>query len=85
MSKITINSFNASEAKNSFGRLIDAAQTQPIAIKRRGRNVAFVISPDNMQAIEDFYLGTKAQDIIKNGKSLGVKKTQRFLQSILNA
>lgn len=83
MSKTTINSFNASEAKNNFGRLIDAAQTQPIAIKRRGRNVAFVISPDNMEAIEDFYLGMYAKKAMTHGKFIGVKKTRAFLDSVL--
>ncbi|MDO8552384.1 MAG: type II toxin-antitoxin system prevent-host-death family antitoxin [bacterium] len=77
--------FEASEAKNSFGKLIDAAQRHPVAINRRGRRVAFVISPADMETIEDFYLGMRAMDAMKRGKSLGVKASEAFLRKILNA
>ena len=60
MSKLETVVFDASEAKNSFGKLIDAAQRSPVAINRRGRRVAFVISPADMETIEDFYLGMRA-------------------------
>ena len=85
MSKAALQTFAASEAKNNFGKLIDAAQRRPVAIQRRGRSVAFVISPADMEAIEDFYLGMRAREIMRTGKSLGVKETRKFLDSILHA
>ena len=33
------------EAQNRFGELLDNAQREPITITRRGRPVAFVLSP----------------------------------------
>ena len=83
MSKAATVTFDASEAKNNFGKLIDAAQRSPVAINRRGRRVAFVISPHDMEAIEDFYLGMRASAIMRNGKSLGVKKTREYFNGIL--
>jgi len=83
MRKQTIISFDASEAKNSFGRLIDTAQRQPVAINRRGRRVAFVISPADMEMLEDFYLGAQATEAMKRGKFLGTKESGAFLESIL--
>ena len=85
MSKIETIAFDASEAKNSFGKLIDAAQRRPVAINRRGRRVAFVISPADMETIEDFYLGMRAMEIIRTSKSLGVKESEKYLQKILHA
>ena len=85
MNKTVITTFNASEAKNRFGTLLDAAQRQPIAIQRHGRRVAFVVSPADMEALEDFYLGMKARAIMKKSKSLGVKRTKKYLESILDA
>lgn len=78
-----MHTFAASEAKNNFGKLIDAAQRSPVAIKRRGRSVAFVISPADMEAIEDFYLGMRATEIMKNSKFLGAKETRKFFNSVL--
>ncbi len=85
MSKVATQIFPASDAKNNFGKLIDAAQRKPVAISRRGRNVAFVISPADMEAIEDFYLGMRATEIMKSGKSLGVKRSEAFLKKMLHA
>ena len=79
MSKLDTQVFDASEAKNSFGKLIDAAQRRPVTIKRRGRPVAFVISPSDMETIEDFYLGMRTMEAIKKSKSLGVKNLKHFL------
>jgi len=77
--------FPASEAKNNFGKLIDAAQRHPVAIERHGRRVAFVISPHDMEAIEDFYLGMRAMETMRTSKSLGVKASAAFMRKILHA
>jgi antitoxin Phd len=37
------------EAQNRFGELIDNAQREPVTITRRGRTVAFVLSPEDMK------------------------------------
>ena len=37
-------------AQNQFGTLIDTSQRQPVAVTRRGRPVAVVISYDDYQA-----------------------------------
>lgn len=84
MSKTTtIQVFPASAAKNNFGQLIDAAQREPVAIERRGRKVAFVISPADMEAMEDYYLGARATEIMRKSKPFGVKKTKKFFNRIL--
>jgi len=77
--------FDASEAKNSFGKLLDAAQRQPVAIKRHGRHVAFVVSLADMAALEDFYLGTKARAVMKREKPLGVVASEAYLKRVLHA
>ncbi len=41
------------EAQNHFGELIDRAQREPIAITRRGRPVAFVVSEQEMKGLQD--------------------------------
>ena len=41
-----MKSFAATEAKTNFGALLDAAQRGPVAIKKNGRRVAFVVSEE---------------------------------------
>jgi prevent-host-death family protein len=85
MSKLETVVFDASKAKNSFGKLIDAAQRRPVAINRRGRRVAFVISPADMESIEDLLLGMEAMEVMRKSKSLGVKASEAYLRKILHA
>jgi len=37
------------EAQTRFGELLDAAQREPVTITRRGRTVAFLVSPEDMK------------------------------------
>jgi len=83
MSKVAGRTFVASDAKNNFGALIDAAQREPVAIKRNGRPVAYIISPKEMERIEDWYLGARAMEVIKKGKWLGVEESERYIKSVL--
>lgn len=39
------------EAQNKFGALLDNAQREPVTITRRGRPVAFLVSPADMQEL----------------------------------
>ena len=43
----------SAEAQNHFGELIDNAQRETIAITRRGRPAAFVVSPQDMNELLD--------------------------------
>jgi prevent-host-death family protein len=43
---------NATDARKRLGRLIDEAQREPVAIERNGRVVAYVLSPDQFQALQ---------------------------------
>ena len=41
------------EAQNKFGELLDNAQREPVTITRRGRPVAFILSPADMNELMD--------------------------------
>ena len=41
------------EAQNRFGELLDMVQRAPVTVTRRGRPVAFVVSPEDMQDVLD--------------------------------
>ncbi len=41
------------EAQSRFGELIDRAQREPVAITRRGRPVAYVVSEHDLRAFGD--------------------------------
>lgn len=41
------------EAQSRFGELIDRAQREPVAVTRRGRTVAYVVSEHDMHELSD--------------------------------
>ena len=41
------------EAQNQFGKLLDTAQRETVAITRHGRPTAFVVSPQEMEELLD--------------------------------
>ena len=47
---ITISSM---DAQNRFGQLLDTVQREPVTITRHGRPAAFIISPRDMQDLQD--------------------------------
>ena len=85
MSTLPVPVYTASRAKNNFGELLDAAQRKPVAIEKHGRPIAYVVSAKEMEAMEDWYLGARAVEVMRTSKSLGVKRTKAFLDKILHA
>ena len=55
-----MRSVTSVEAQNRFGELIDAAQREPVSITRRGRTVAFVVSPADLEELIDARRGRAA-------------------------
>lgn len=47
-----MRNLNARDARKRLGRLLDDAQREPVAIERNGRVVAYVLSPDEFQALQ---------------------------------
>ena len=41
------------EAQNRFGQLLDTVQREPVTITRHGRTAAFIVSPQDMQILQD--------------------------------
>jgi antitoxin Phd len=77
----------AREAKNEFGRMLDAAQSESVLIEKKGRPIAVVLS------IKEYQLLENAQDklwemLAKASEIEGLvseKESEEFLKSLRNA
>jgi prevent-host-death family protein len=73
---------SASDAKQKFGQIIDAARIKPVVIEKSGRESVVVISIERfreLQALEDAYWIAQAEEGIKSG-FMGPEKTAEFLK-----
>ncbi|MBN8828898.1 MAG: type II toxin-antitoxin system prevent-host-death family antitoxin [Sphingobacteriia bacterium] len=61
--------FNATDAKNKFGELIDKARREPVNIIKNGRKVVTVISIEELEEMqaEIHRLREKLEEVMKNG------------------
>lgn len=78
--------FTASDAKNQFGRLLDAARRRPITIEKNGRPVAILLSLEDYHESErvDAYWGERALKAVQEG-SIGLKQSKALHESFLHA
>lgn len=78
--------FAATEAKQKFGEMMDAAQSGPVVINKSGRPRAVMVSFEaynKLQEYEDRYWAAKADEGLKSG-FLGPEATMKSLQKLLN-
>ena len=48
-----MNTFTASDAKNRFGQVLELAQSEPVLIRKNGRDVAVVLSPEEFRRLAE--------------------------------
>jgi len=76
---------SATNVKNHFGAIMDAALREPVIIQRSGRDSVMMVScEDFKEFIEDQIWGARAAEAEKEG-SIGVEETAKFFESIMNA
>ncbi len=72
----------ATELKNRLGRYLDAAETNPVFIKKSGRNKSVLISNamyEKLLAYEDAYWASKAKMAEEEGY-LGEQASEELLR-----
>lgn len=78
---MNMKTMTAAEAKNGFGRYMDAVQREPVIITKKDRPVAVTIS---FEDAEDFVLLEQAKKAGEKG-FVGVDASEAVLKAILNA
>jgi prevent-host-death family protein len=72
----------ATDVKNKFGQMLEAVMSEPIAIEKKGRPVAVMMSIaeyERLVEIEDRYWGEKALKAIEEG-FVSDSKTKALLE-----
>ncbi len=75
---------SANEAKQSLGRILDAAQREPVVIQKHNRDVAVVISPkeyDRLRAIHLKEIADLCDKISQQARDKGL--TEEILADLL--
>jgi prevent-host-death family protein len=83
-----VKTFDASEARNNFGKLIDTAQREPIEIRKKGRAFVVVLAYEDykkqqadLEKAQDYLLLKEAEEVELEG-FIGVDETEMFLEKM---
>ena len=77
----------ATDAKNRFGQIMDAALREPVVIQRSGRNSVVMIAYEDFEqliAMADKNWGEKAKKSAKKG-FLSASASERLIERLLHA
>jgi antitoxin Phd len=77
----------ATDVKNKFGQMLETVMSEPVAIGKKGRRVAVMMSIREYQRlidIEDRYWGEKALKAIQEG-FVDEKDTKQWMERKLDA
>lgn len=72
----------ATEAKNRFGQVLEMALSEPVAIEKKDRRVAVLMSfaeYERLMELEDRFWGEKAQAAMQSG-FLSEEETREWLK-----
>jgi prevent-host-death family protein len=58
----------AVEAKNSFGRLLEAAHREPVLVTKNNREVAAMLSMEDLRALAETFLADPLKAEVAEGK-----------------
>lgn len=78
---------SATNAKNNFGAIMDAAMREPVIIQKSGRNAVVMMSYEEYEEKErdsDHFWGMMALEAEKE-EPIGVEESEKLLASIMNA
>lgn len=63
-----MQTLSAKDAKYEFGRLIDLARAEPVAVTKHGRAVVVVIAVEEYERLKDIEMGN---ELCRSGKTRG--------------
>jgi prevent-host-death family protein len=63
-----VKTVTAVEAKNSFGRLLEAAHREPVLVTKNNREVAAMLSMEDLRALADTFLADPLKADVAEGR-----------------
>lgn len=63
-----MKTMTAAEAKNSFGRFLEAVHREPVAVTKNSREIAAMFSMEDIHALASAFLAAPLRDDVEAGR-----------------
>ena len=77
-----MSEMTATDAKNRFGELLELARSEPVAIQKNGRNVAYVVSAEQFQAMQERAIVPKVRPAIERLMARSVERRRSLYEAL---
>lgn len=77
-----MSEMSATDAKNRFGELLELARSEPVAIQKNGRNVAYVVSAEQFQAMQESAVVPKVRPAIERLMARSVERRRSLYEAL---
>jgi prevent-host-death family protein len=77
-----MSEMTATDAKNRFGELLELARSEPVAIQKNGRNVAYVVSAEQFQAMQERAAAPKVRPAIERLMARSVERRRSLYEAL---
>lgn len=72
----------ATDAKNRFGQALEIAQAEPVAIQKNGRDVAYIVSAEQFNALQEKAAAPKVRPAIERLMARSVERRRSLYQAL---
>ena len=77
MSEVT-----ATDAKNRFGQMLEMAQREPVFIKKNGRDVGVLVSPEEFVRLRDGQIPRGPNPLVMAAHARSIKRWGRVYEAL---
>ncbi len=72
----------ATDAKNKFGQVLEMAQSEPVAIQKNGRDVAYVVSAEQFNSLRAQAAAPKVRPAIERLMARSVERRRSLYEAL---
>lgn len=72
----------ATDAKNKFGQVLEMAQAEPVAIQKNGRDVAYVVSAEQYNALLEKSAAPKVRPAIERLMARSIERRRSLYEAL---
>ena len=72
----------ATDAKNKFGQVLEMAQAEPVAIQKNGRDVAYVVSVEQFNALREQAAAPRVRPAIERLMARSIERRRSLYEAL---
>lgn len=74
--------FNATDAKNKFGQVLEMAQAGPVRIQKNGRDVGIMLSPEQYEQMKSAKAAPQVRPLVEELLERSIQRRRSLYEAL---